>query len=155
MMLNMLRQTLRYPIMLGMRVVRGMTIGVRVIVRDGGSVLLVRHTYVDGWHFPGGGLSPGETSERGAIRELAEETGIAATATLRLVGVFFNRKLYRRDHVLLYEAQAWQPGPKPPGDLEIAETRFFALDALPADLSPGTARRLAELAGKAQPDGEW
>jgi 8-oxo-dGTP pyrophosphatase MutT (NUDIX family) len=36
----------------------------------------------DTWCFPGGGLEPGETPRAGAVRELAEETGIALTPDL-------------------------------------------------------------------------
>ena len=34
----------------------------------------------DSWCFPGGGLEPGETPRQGAVRELAEETGIEVAA---------------------------------------------------------------------------
>jgi len=41
---------------------RGMTLGIRVAVLDGADkVFLIRHSYVPGWHFPGGGVEPGET----------------------------------------------------------------------------------------------
>src|ERR1700744_583683 len=39
------------------RFARGMTLGVRAIVVDGeGKVFLVKHSYVAGWHLPGGGV---------------------------------------------------------------------------------------------------
>ena len=41
-----------------------MTFGVRGVIHDAGNnaVFLVRHTYVPGWHFPGGGVEAGETA---------------------------------------------------------------------------------------------
>ncbi|MDR7254472.1 8-oxo-dGTP pyrophosphatase MutT (NUDIX family) [Nocardioides sp. BE266] len=43
----------------------------------------------DTWCFPGGGLEPGETPRAGAVRELAEETGIELSAdSLQDLGAF-------------------------------------------------------------------
>lgn len=47
-----------------------------VIVRDG-KVLL--SSQWDGWDFPGGGIELGETMDEALIREIKEETGLAAT----------------------------------------------------------------------------
>ncbi len=46
-----------------------------IVVRDG-SVLLVHRPRYDDWTFPKGKLEPGESWEEGALREVAEETGL-------------------------------------------------------------------------------
>src|SRR5690242_808658 len=68
-----------------------LTIGVRTIVRDeGGRILLVRHTYSAGWHFPGGGVNKRETALDAAVREVREEAQVELTAPPRLVGIYLN-----------------------------------------------------------------
>ncbi|KMY22840.1 NUDIX hydrolase [Actinobaculum suis] len=42
------------------------------------------------WFTPGGGLNPGESAQRGAAREFAEETGVHISAT-RLIGPVLSR----------------------------------------------------------------
>ncbi len=55
---------------------RPMTLGVRVVVENEiGEVLLVRHTYVEGWYLPGGGVEASETMAQSASKELREEVG--------------------------------------------------------------------------------
>jgi ADP-ribose pyrophosphatase YjhB (NUDIX family) len=126
---------------------RPMTFGVRACVLDEArrAVFLIRHTYVPGWQFPGGGVEKGETALEALSRELSEEGNITLTVQPRLASLHFNRRGSPRDHVAFYLATAYdQPAPKLP-DREIAEAGFFALDALPADTTPATRRRIAEL----------
>ena len=136
---------------------RPMTFGVRGVVHDEarGAVFLIRHTYVPGWQLPGGGVETGETALEALERELAEEGNIELTGAPRLVSMHFNRRASRRDHVALYLVTAYaQRAPKLP-DREIAEAGFFPLDALPADTTPATLRRLDELFSGAPASPYW
>ena len=61
---------------------RGMTLGVRALVLDpSGRVFLVKHSYVSGWHLPGGGVEPRETVLDSLVRELREEGNIELTGS--------------------------------------------------------------------------
>ena len=134
---------------------RGMTLGVRAVVLDGhNQVFLIRHTYVPGWHLPGGGVETGETALEALDRELREEACIAMDGAPALVGVFYNRRISRRDHVLVYVVRGFHLTGRRAPDREIAEAAFFALDALPSDTSRATRARLDEIAGR-RPVAEW
>jgi ADP-ribose pyrophosphatase YjhB (NUDIX family) len=124
---------------------RPMTLGVRGIVLDERRrVLLVRHTYIPGWHLPGGGVERGETLLSALARELSEEGNILIEEEPRLLGMFFNKGVSPRDHVAVYVVTRFrQSGPRA-ADREIAEARFFARDALPDGVSRATRARLAE-----------
>lgn len=143
-------------VMMALRVLRRpLTLGVRAIVVDGEErVLLVRHTYVNGWHLPGGGVKPRETPANGAVRELREETAVIATAEPELLGAYSNFREARSDHVLVYVVRQWRREAWRP-NLEIAECAFFPLDRLPDDVNPGTLRRLEEFRGRAVPATLW
>ena len=80
-----------------------LTVGVRAVLVDGDRVLLIKHTYAPGWHFPGGGVEPGETAELAAARETFEETGYQVEGRPQLLGFYLNRIAGgRRDHVAVY-----------------------------------------------------
>ena len=138
------------------RLARPMTLGVRGIVLDAdGRVFLVRHTYVPGWHLPGGGVEAGETLARALAKELREEGNIVARSPPELFGMYFNGHVSRRDHVAVFVVRDFeQTGPRPP-DREIAESGFFALDALPATVTRGTRARLEEALGGAPRSETW
>lgn len=127
------------------RINRGMTLGVRGVATDAeGRILLIRHTYMDGWFFPGGGVESGEVAAHALGREMAEEGGVELVGAPELFGVYSNAPGFRNDHVLLYRITDWRPCP-PASDGEIAERGFFALDALPDGVSKGTLARLDEM----------
>ena len=69
------------------RFARGLTIGVRALVIDGaGRVFLIKHSYIAGWHMPGGGVEVGETLMTALARELHEEGNIEITGPSPLIG---------------------------------------------------------------------
>ncbi|MGC2435234.1 MAG: NUDIX domain-containing protein, partial [Pseudolabrys sp.] len=104
--LNRLRRLFEPAIRRGMhfywRFSRAATLGARAMLIDGtGRIFLVKHSYVDGWHLPGGGVETGETLLEALTRELAEEGNIRLGAVPQLYGVYFNKRASRRDHVAL------------------------------------------------------
>jgi ADP-ribose pyrophosphatase YjhB (NUDIX family) len=138
------------------RFARAMTLGVRALVVDEeGRVFLVKHSYVSGWHLPGGGVEAGETLTQALARELREEGNIEMTAPPQLHGVFFNNRASRRDHVALFVVRAFRQSAAPVPDREIVEHGFFALDALPNDTTAATRTRIIEVLGGAPVSERW
>ncbi len=138
------------------RLTRGMTLGAQgVILDECGRVLLVRHGYRPGWHFPGGGVEWNETLEQALAREVFEETGVIIEGRPTLHGMFANFNASRSDHVAVFIVRQWRQPSIPAPTYEIAEQRFFPLDGLPADTNPGTARRLAEIRRGEAPSSHW
>ncbi len=122
---------------------RPMTLGVRAIVADADErVLLVRHGYVSGWHFPGGGVEPGETCVEAMTREVEEEARVAIDGPPLPHGVFLNT---RRDHVAVYFVRTFRVLGERAPDWEIQEARFFPRSALPEGTTQATRARLAEV----------
>ena len=133
-----------------------MTLGVRALVVDeSGRIFLVKHSYVSGWHLPGGGVEPGETVIDALIRELAEEGNIEPTAPPRWHGLFFNDRISRRDHVAVFVVRDFRQDGGPRHTREIIGHGFFAPDALPAGATRGTRARLAEVLGGAPVTQRW
>jgi ADP-ribose pyrophosphatase YjhB (NUDIX family) len=138
------------------RFTRSLTIGVRAVVIDaGGKVFLVRHSYVSGWHLPGGGVERGETLVQALARELREEGNIEVVDTPPLHGVFYNPVDSPRDHVAVFVVRVFRQEPGVPPSREIVEHGFFSLEALPKDTTPGTRRRLAEVLEGAPVNAKW
>jgi ADP-ribose pyrophosphatase YjhB (NUDIX family) len=135
---------------------RGLTLGVRAVVIDGsGKVFLVMHSYVPGWHLPGGGVEIGETASVALARELREEGNIELDETPTLFGVYFNRRISRRDHVALYVVRAFRQDAPPQPNHEIVAHGFFAPNALPSETTSATRERLAEVLNGRTPAQLW
>jgi len=133
---------------------RPRTLGVRIMLIQSGEVLLVRQTYMSGWYMPGGGVKHGETLEEAARREAYEEIG-AQMGDLKLLGAFTHFGENKSDHNVLFLCTDFTLNGKQ--DNEIAEARFFHLDALPDGLLDGHRQRLEEyhVGGNIPQFGEW
>jgi ADP-ribose pyrophosphatase YjhB (NUDIX family) len=127
---------------------RGLTIGVRGLVFDAqGRVFLIKHSYVPGWHLPGGGVEHGETLATALARELREEGNIELLGPAELYGIYWNRRTAWRDHVALYVVRSFRQTAPPQPNSEIVAHGFFAPDAFPEGTTVSTRARVAEVLG--------
>jgi ADP-ribose pyrophosphatase YjhB (NUDIX family) len=132
-----------------------MTLGVRAVLLKEDQVVLVRHSYMPGWHFPGGGVEAGESFHAAMVREIREEAGAELTGPADLFGVYRNGPANPRDHVALFICRHWQQPVSPKPNLEIRACETFPLDALPEGMTPGTFARLAEIRDNLDPSVDW
>ncbi len=138
------------------RFTRALTVGVRALIFDGeGRVFLVKHSYLAGWHLPGGGVEPGETLLAALERELREEGNVELTDPPTLHAVYFNRRTSRRDHVALYIVRSFRQTAPPQPNSEIVAHGFFAISELPVDTSRATRERIAEVVTARAPAELW
>ncbi len=138
------------------RFARGMTLGVRGVVLDGDNrVFLVKHSYVSGWHLPGGGVEVGETIGTALRRELMEEGRIEVLGEPVLHGLFLNSHVSRRDHVAVYVVKHFSQDRPPEPNREIVACGFFDSSALPAGTTRGTRLRISEVLENRAPLSTW
>lgn len=139
------------------RLSRPMTLGVRAAVEnEAGHVFMVRHTYVKGWHMPGGGVERGEPALEALRRELVEEAGVRLIGDPLLVSLYSNHYVFPNDHVLFYRIPwgSWEAVPATQRG-EIAETAW--VDPLnPVEgATAGSLLRFEELYGDKPPSPFW
>lgn len=122
---------------------------VGVVCLKGDAVLLIKRGQaprLGQWSLPGGRLEWGETLVAGALRELAEETGVTAEI-LGLIdavdGLFTSRTTGEttRHYVMIDYAARWIAGEPVAGD-DAAEARFFPLDEALAIIEWEETRRV-------------
>lgn len=122
---------------------------VGVVCLRGAEVLLIKRGQaprLGQWSLPGGRLEWGETLAAGALRELAEETGVEAEI-LGLIdavdGLFTSRANGEttRHYVMIDYAARWLAGEPVAGD-DAAEARFFPLDEALAIIEWEETRRV-------------
>jgi len=110
---------------------RPIRMGVRVVMIEDDKAWLVRHTYLQGWYLPGGGLKKWESLDQAAKREAREETG-AELGEISLLGVFTSYAQWKTDHTSVFLCKDFKfvGG----SDAEIAEMRAFPINDLPENM---------------------
>jgi 8-oxo-dGTP pyrophosphatase MutT (NUDIX family) len=103
-------------------------------------VLLVQPWFKRRWQLPGGSLEPGETPRKAALREVMEETGMAARIA-RSTGIY-----PRRDGTFAFVFAAHVGrDERPRGHRhEIRKQRWFSAAEALRRLSSGARQRLSE-----------
>lgn len=134
---------------------RPLTLGVRgVVTNASGQVLLIRHTYTPGWHFPGGGVEKRETALTALRRELHEEARITLGSDPQLISVHSNHRIFPNDHILVFRVTSWEAEPFEPNH-EVQEIRFVDPTQPPEGTTGGTLRRLEEIFGGKSVREDW
>lgn len=138
------------------RLARGLTLGAQgCVLTPDNRVLLIRHTYRPGWHFPGGGVEKGETIETAVRRELEEEAGVLIDGRPELFGIYSHHLHFPGDHIALYVVRQWRQPKVPSPSSEIAEQGFFAPAGLPDGTHPSTIARVKEIIEGRTPAEVW
>lgn len=107
-----------------------------VLIEDERILLIQRgkDPFEGGWALPGGFVEVGETIEDACVRELEEETGIAAEVE-ELIGVYSDPDRDPRGHVVsvpfVVRRTPQAEGVEPAGGDDAAKAAWFALDELP------------------------
>ena len=122
-------------------VFKPVSVGVRLLMVKDDQVVLVKHVYEPYWYLPGGAVERGETLETAIRREAKEEAG-ATLHDLQLFGVHTNYERGKCDHIIVFLSQVFELTCE--GDHEIEHCQVFSMDALPENVSRGTANRIQE-----------
>jgi ADP-ribose pyrophosphatase YjhB (NUDIX family) len=119
--------------------------GVDALVLDGaGRMLLVQRKDNGRWALPGGIAEIGHSPAESALKELWEEAGLRGRVE-RLLGVFDSRLWGSRTkvHMVHFVFHVVCDEFVPAHGIEMLDARFFATEALPAEMHHGHERRIA------------
>jgi 8-oxo-dGTP diphosphatase len=120
-------------------------VGVGVLIRRGDEILLQRRKGVHGagsWSTPGGHLDFGESPADCAVREAAEETGLALRDP-KFIGVTNDVFDQQRHYVTLwFEATCEGGEPTIAAPYEMSDIGWFGSGSLPSPLFPPLLRLL-------------
>ena len=123
-----------------------------LVVRDN-KVLLVRHSYVGGWLFPGGGVGRAEPPAEAILRELRVEIGLVRSSPPEFVGLYSRRTGWVTDVIALYRIDNAEFNFR--SNLEIREVQFVDPVAPPDGTPPSVRRRLSEFARLQPQSAHW
>ncbi len=104
------------------------TIGARILLVRDNHVLLVKHTYQNGWYTIGAGVESRETPRFAIERELKEEVGVTLITPPELFAVYYSNREKCDDYIVFYIGREFdQKSVKSP---EIANSQCFLCAAM-------------------------
>ena len=138
-------RTVRKPVQWYQKKFNIQTRGVRVLLIYQNNIVVVRHWYNSWWVLPGGGIKKNETPEQAAVRELAEEVGVADVQLEYQLGVYSNNKEGKNDTVYCFVAFLNAPfDSNKKFNIEISDMKSVSIEELPTGTSSATKARIAE-----------
>ena len=108
----------------------------RMVIDGAGRVFLVKHSYVAAGICPAAASKPARACWPRWRANFSRRATSSLPATPKLHGVFFNKRVSRRDHVALFIVRDFRQDTPPEPDHEIIAHGFFAPDALPDGHQP-------------------
>lgn len=133
---------------------RPITLGIRCIIINDGKVLLIKHSYISEWYFPGGHVEKRENYYEAALREVKEELSIDLKSKPYLLGLYASFREYKNCHTVVLVFHEENVHLKVDG-YEVENAKWYGLDNLPEDISPATKRRLEEYINKTPVSLSW